>query len=429
MGKSIIPSITIPLRKPGLPIVEFVFILLVCLFYSNFELQASYSFPMVFAFTGYVLYCYIKEPAFRKLIVRFFVMLVLFSLFYLFLTDTLSIGENVSNRNMKRFYSKYGQFLFMFVPIFMFYRTATIATRKQIFVFLGIILINLIVLARKAILATMIDPEILHSFAQEAVEASGFSMAAFYFVYAYTFLLLTGWVCFKYANIVFVRYLSLAFALLSLFFLVSAQFALSIVTTFFSMLYLFIITTRNKTKRLIVIIIVILILILSPLLIKGIIAVSSSRILNDRLSEVNDLITGENLSSGTDARGRLELYWMCIKAFFSSPIIGNRVLPADGHATFLTVPADIGIYGLVFLIVFFKNAFNIVKRILGSKIVYYKPLILQIILMGFTNPIHSSPTIFIMLFFLCPLIIMLCIKNQTKYVMCPNTRTGVKEKK
>lgn len=417
MGKSAIRSIIIPHRKLGLPIIEFVFILLACLFYSNFEVQASYSFPMVFVFTGYVLYCYFKEPVFRKLIVRFLVMLVLFSLLYLFLTDTLSIGENVSNRNLKRFYSKYGQFLFMFVPLFMFYRTATIATRKQIYVFFGIILFNLFILARTAISATIINQEVLHSFNQDAVEESGLSMAAFYFVYAYTFLVLIGWECFKYVKNNAIRYSSLVIALFSLYFLVRAQFALSIVTTFLSMLYLYIITTQNKGRRFKAVVVVLLILILSPLLIRLIISISSSRILNDRLSEIYDMITGENTSSGTDGQGRLDLYWMCIKAFFSSPIIGNRSLPLDGHATFLTIPADIGIYGIVFLYTFFKNSYKIIGKVLGSRIIYFKPLMFQIVLMGFTNPIHSSPTIYIILFFFGPLVIMRFIEAKNTKVI------------
>lgn len=398
-------------NKYGLPSLEFAFIILACLFYSNYVIQSLYSFQMTAVLTGYVLYCAIKEKAYRRQIFFFIIMLVAFCLLYLILTDTLTIEKSVSNRNLKRFFSKYSQYLLMFAPIFMFYRTAVVGTRKQVCVFLGIVLLNLFSLARTALAATLIDPEILHTFQQESVEETGLSKAAFYFVYAYTFLFLTGWLCFKYVKSFYVRWISLGMALFSLYFLFMAQFALSIITSLLSMLYLYVVTTHNKNKRFFSVAITLLILFLSPMLIQGIIMISPSRIINDRLAEVYDMITGEDISSGTDAQGRLELYWMCIKAFFSSPIIGNRTLPADGHATFFTVPADIGIYGIFFLYTFFKKAYKVIAKVMGNKVIYFKPLMFQIILMGFTNPIHTSPTIYVLLFFVCPLIIMLFIND------------------
>lgn len=374
-------------------------------------MQSLYGFQMTVISTGYVLYCLVKESKYRKQIMCFLIMLVLFSLLYLLFTETLTISEYATNRNVKRFFSKYSQFLLMFVPVFMFYRTAVVGTRKQVYVFGVIVLLNLISLARTALAATLIDPEILHTFQQDSVEETGLSKAAFYFIYAYTFLFLTGWLCFKYVKSFYVRWISLGMALFSLYFLFMAQFALSIITSLLSMLYLYVVTTHNKNKRFFTVAITLLILFLSPMLIQGIIMISPSRIINDRLAEVYDMITGEDISSGTDGQGRLELYWMCIKAFFSSPIIGNRTLPADGHATFFTVPADIGIYGIFFLYTFFKKAYKVIAEVMGNKVIYFKPLMFQIILMGFTNPIHSSPTIYVLSFFLCPLIIMLFIND------------------
>ena len=399
------------IRKSSLSILEFAFILLACIYYSNHEVQHEYGFAMTIASTSYVIFCYVKEPRFRKKILAFLLMLILFSVLYLLLTDSLSISTYVTNRDFKRFFSKYSQYILMFMPLFMFYRTATRASLKQMYIIIGVILVNLVILAQTARDAAARDAEILHTFDAESIEVTGLSKSGFYYVYAYTFLVLTGWICFKYVKKKKIQYISLGFAIFSLILLINAQYALSVITTFISLLYVSVSCSERPSQKMGRFIAVVLILLLSPFLIRGVMSVSSSRIINDRLAEVYDLITGEDTTTGTDGQGRLELYWMCIKAFFSSPIIGNRTLPADGHSTFLTVAADIGIYGVFFLYTFFKQSYKVVAEILGNKIAYFKPLMLQILLMGFTNPIHSSPTIYINLFFMCPLIIMLLIDN------------------
>lgn len=401
-------------NRSGLPIQEFVFFLIACLFYSNYFVQSTYSYPMIVAFTGYVVYCIAKVKEYRKHIIWFMVMLLLFSILYLLLTDTSSISIYASNRTVKRFVSKYSQYLLVFFPVLMFYRTVTSATRRQVYLLIVLIIVNLLFLVQTSLKVVAVNPDILHRMNTDAVEESGLTIAAYYFVYAFTFLVLIGVVCFRHAQSPIVRWVALIMSFFFLYFLFEAQFALSLVTCFISVLYLYYVTTRKKSSRLFVVVGLIMVIILLPLIIRAIVSVLPSNILSDRLWEVYGMITGESVTTDNDGQSRLDLYWMCIKAFFSSPIIGNRTLPDDGHATFLTVPADIGIYGLIFLYVTFKNANMIVKRELGNKQIYFKPLMFQIILMGLTNPIHSSPTNYIMLFFLCPLVIMLFVTDKNE---------------
>lgn len=404
------PIYEIPANRRSLPIIEFIFIILACLYYSNYVFQSQYETQMMLGFVLYVLFCYYKEEKYRKTIVSFLLLLAVFSVLYYLLTDTSSIGVNVSNRAFKRLYSKFTQYLSMFIPVFMLYRTARVASKRQMIIIISLILINFLMLARTAIVATQLDSEVLHSFREDAVESSGLTVAAFYFVYVYTFIFLIGWICYSKSKEKKIKYASLFFSLFSLFFLFKAQFALSIVTSFFSLLYLYITTTHNN-RKIITVLVVIVVLLLSPLLLRGLISIVPEGFLSERLKEIYDMITGENTTSESDGQGRLDLYWMCIKAFFNSPLIGNRTLPEDGHSTFLTVPADIGIFGAIFLYVLFKKAYSIISGLLGSKNIYFKPLMLQIVLMGFTNPIHSSPSIYMTLFFMCPLLIILIIKE------------------
>ena len=411
-------------KRTGLPLLEFFFIILACLYYSNYMVQSSYAYPMAAAFTFYVLYCYVKVKEYRKQILLFMLMLVLFSLLYLLLTDTVSINSSVSNRVAKRLFSKYNQFMLMFFPLFMLYRVATKATKFQTYIFIAVVFINLFLLVQTAIVAARINADILHSMRDESVEESGLSIAAFYFVYSYTFVVLIGIICYRNANNMVLRFISLITAIACIYFLYITQFALSIVTCFISILYLYFKTTRDKSTRFFVVLGIITVLLLSPLFLEKLLEVMPDNILKDRLTEIYGAITGESVDSSRDGQGRLELYWMCIKAFFSSPIIGNRTLPDDGHATLFTVPADIGIYGLFFLHTFFSNANKLVKNILGSNAIFFKPLMLQIILMGMTNPIHSSPSIYILLFFACPLIMLLFInKKETDVYTLNNLST------
>lgn len=406
-----IQAVDIHERKKGLPKIEFVVILLICMFYTNFEVQSSFLIQATLAGSAYLTYIVFVDHKVRKYAFWVLAFSIIYSLLYLYLTDTQSIGD-VSNREIKRIFSKFGQLLFMFLPVIMFYRTAVRATVRQIYVAMVVILANSILLANIAIRVASVNAEILHSFDQATLEELGMNFQAFYYVYAFTFLILTCVACYKYPVNKSLKFLSLALALFSVYFLTTAQFALSIVTTTISLLVLYNTTAHNSSRKHTVIFVTILLLVLSPFIIQLIISISSSRILNDRLSEIYDAITGEDTINKNDGQGRLDLYWMSIKAFISSPIIGNRTLPEDGHATFFTVPADIGISGIIIFYYLLKNGFNLVRNVLGDKRIFFIPLMAQILMMGFTNPITSSPNIYIFLFYLCPLATILFIKQR-----------------
>ena len=134
-------------------------------------------------------------------------------------------------------------------------------------------------------------------------------------------------------------------------------------------------------------------------------------VLNVRLKEIYDSISG-NHAEDSDMQARFDLYWKCIVAFFNSPIMGNKYLPFNGQSTFLLAFAYLGIFGGVLICWMFYKGSKFVQSILGNdQYVYFKPLMCQIILMGLTNPIQSTPSNFIMLFFVSPLLIKRCVKQ------------------
>ena len=170
--------------------------------------------------------------------------------------------------------------------------------------------------------------------------------------------------------------------------------------------------TKNKDRRFFVVIGIVIIVLLLPVILKLLIGLSDSELLNQRLQEIYNTLTGVSQNSEeSDLWARMELYGKCILAFMQSPIWGNRTLDFNGHSTFLCVLADLGVIGGFIIYKLFKKSFDFMKEQLGDRYPYYSPLVCQVILMGLTNPIHSTPSIFIMLFFLCPLLIVQFIKE------------------
>jgi len=399
------------MSKKGLSLLEFLFILCSAIFYINFEIQAQYQLVAPFIALAYILFCFITEPKHRILIIKFLFVIVFFVLLYLLLTDSESIG-NVANRGMKRFYAKFSQYLLMFFPIFLFYRTRKLATPKQIYLIVGMVLFNALMLVKASLAIIEINANVFHSMNADVLEDAGVSIQGYSFVYAFTFLVLTCVLCFRKQKHYFQKIVFGIIGAYSAYFLFKSQFALSLVTTFCSLLYLYFKATKNKDRRFFVVIGIVIIVLLLPVILKLLIGLSDSELLNQRLQEIYNTLTGVSQNSEeSDLWARMELYGKCILAFMQSPIWGNRTLDFNGHSTFLCVLADLGVIGGFIIYKLFKKSFDFMKEQLGDRYPYYSPLVCQVILMGLTNPIHSTPSIFIMLFFLCPLLIVQFIKE------------------
>ena len=188
--------------------------------------------------------------------------------------------------------------------------------------------------------------------------------------------------------------------------LLLGQFALSIITTTLSLIFLYYISTHKGWKRIFIISCMLILLLLFPLIIKLFINYSNSELLNARLQELYNSWTGQPTHADTDLNARLTLYGRCLQDFITSPIWGHRYLPYNGHSTFLTVLADLGLLGGTVVYQLFSRSIKFMKNQLHERFTYYLPLLCQIILMGLTNPIHSSPSNFMMLFYICPLCIV-----------------------
>lgn len=134
-----------------------------------------------------------------------------------------------------------------------------------------------------------------------------------------------------------------------------------------------------------------------------------------RLSEVFAFFK-EGDASGYNLNGRLSLYWRSIKAFFTSPLIGNVELGFDSHSSILRFFARDGILGGVGYILLYYFGYHIVlKYFIGKdKKKLFTPVFLSLILMGLVNPIHSVGTVHYIAFFVAPLALSLIEMDKEK---------------
>lgn len=393
----------VQVHREKMAIPEYIFIIIAIVFYLMPYVQVAYREVSLLSSFIYMAYCYQSEFRIRKFIIKIVLLVICLILLFIILTDSTSISENVSNRFVKILFAKSSQYFLMFMPLFFFYRVRWLANEKQIKYLVYISMAIAVMFLQSALAAVAVNAEALHSFRADAIENTGFN--GFIFVYAYTFLLIVGVELFRMTSKRHYKLFFLCISIACLYFLVKAQYALSIVTTFLSCLYLYLQTSKRGSTKFIVVICLIIIALLLPLLLKLAIALSPSSLLNERLEEVYNGITGEKSTADSDMESRFILYKMALEAFFSSPILGNRSLDFNPHSTFLSIVADLGVAGGFVIYRLFRGAFSFMKSIMGEDYTYFLPLICQILLMGFTNPIHSAPSNFIMLWFVAPLLI------------------------
>jgi len=400
--------------KGRLPWWEFALIMLFIAYYTQYEFQEVYRFQVTFIGTAYCFFLAFWKKDESKAIICGLFLILFITLCFLILTDTATIG-NVSNRGIKIFVSKYSQFFQMSFPAVLFIRTMKCASINQIkaFVFSGLLLCVLV--SYSALKLTEIDPEILHQTDASFAAELGFNIAGYYFIYSFCFIAITCLVIFKSVKNKLVRSFSLLLIAFSIYFLFKSQFSLSIVTTAISCFYFFFKFAKSQSTRLVLVFSCFVFILLAPAVFNTISNISSGMLIKERMSEMSQFFTTGKSNKESDLGIRLDLYWRSIKAFVSSPIWGNRHVDFDGHATWLTVPCDLGIIGAYPLYKLMTGCGQLISKYSQRYAAYMKPLFCQILLMGFTNPVHSAPSNFIMLWYLCPLAIILFLRQEKTY--------------
>ena len=399
------------LETKKLPMWEFLFIIFLLAIYllPSFSLGSTTLLVILFAYCAFLLH---TDKNIAPFISKSFILITVLALAYALLTDSSSISESVSNRELKRFISKLYQYLTLYFPAILFIRVNKLATQKQKkwLIYIGIALMISVIITTWIFLIQ--NPNATREW-ENFEESASQGVANYYFIYAIPIIIATVAIVFTKAKGA-MKLLPLGCIILGILFLVSAQYTLSILIAIIGILIQVFRNLRSSISKAIFI----CLMLIGTLFIPNILAFAISRIPSEqvsvRLGEIYDFLTGEG-AGGYNLNGRLTLYGDTIKAFFYSPIWGNRKLDFDGHATFLTVLSDTGIIGAVPFYYLLVVVCNFIKEQMYYQKAQFNVIIMMFVMMGLTNPIHASMPLGLATWFLAPMIISLIFEKENKY--------------
>lgn len=394
----------------GLPLIELGAILFFAAYYLLPVVGNMFSEIMVvflgLAYMTYILLIDIKES---KFIFAFVLLAVYISLMYFLLTETSTINANVTNYGVKRFMSKFFQYFFMFFPSVLTLRFIANANNKQ----KNFILIFISLLITYVMLVTIheieMHPDITRMWDSD-IETTSDNIASYYFVYAIPIIISVLIMFISKNHKILFKIIAIAFVIFSFVFLLQAQYTLSILIAMVGLILGFLISSKSTLIKIIVSISIVILMFLLPDILKYVATNVKSAQISIRFRELANFFSSGD-ASGYNLDGRLTLYWETIKAFFVSPLYGNRTLNFDGHATFLTILSDTGILGgIPFYILYFMTKKKIETIIEDTTGLFTIPF-LMLVIMGLTNPIHAAYPVGFAIWFVVPLILSFIIEN------------------
>ena len=391
-----------------LSVIELLFFTVLDLYYLLPSFNVSISFLVVLlACVGYTALLCVLDSKKMEFYILLFGMSIVISVMYYFLTDTSTINAGVSNYALKRLISKFQQVFMSFFPLLIFYRMATRASKKQkIFLLLVMVGVFFYVLINTTI-ELAVNENATRSWG-EFDEQSEKNVGTYAYVYAVPIILsflpyLSSTVRGKNSGY---RILIIAIEVFLFGFLLFAQYTLALLISIIVLTMQILSNIKDGTNKVLLWGAVLLSLLLLPTILSFLATNVPSKQMATRLREIASFFSTGNANSD-NLGGRLDLYWGTIKAFFRSPILGNRRLAFDGHSTFLTVPADIGIMGGACFISIYALAKKSIGEIFTkNQALIFKPAFFGLILMGLTNPIHSADPLAATVWLFVPLMII-----------------------
>lgn len=382
----------------GLHIWEMSVIMLLSVWMFVPQVRPSFLICDVF-FLTYAFISSVNDSLYRKKVWLMLSLIIYVALLYTLLNDASSISYDVDNYRLKRFISKASQFMTMFFPLCILYRVNNYATKKQQYILLLVVFISMLYLC--LVTLSGIKTDLMAARNLSFAEDRDFSLAGYYEVYAYSFLSLLFFLLF------FVRrkLIYILFFLFFFYFLYRVQFTLALVIVAVSMAYMVLKLTKNHVKTIVYLIGIITVVIVLPTLLEKLMTSMDTDLARMKAAEISGFLRFE-YDEESDLWGRMDLYWKSIQAFVASPIWGNRTLPFDGHATLLMCFADLGILGGIPVWYLFIKANKIVKQQMKEYANYFSPFFFMLIFDGLTNPIHTQSSLYMVLWFFIPLVIM-----------------------
>ena len=400
--------------KDGLPLIDLAAVIFFSLYYILPSLSGSLNRTLVLfvgiAYFGYVL---IKDRKVGISFISIFTAVTVIAFAFLILTDTKTVSETASNRLLKIFFSKFSQYFFMYLPALLLIRVLKTANKEQKHLMLGLLVVLYVIVLYNTFTVIMENPDAIRHW-EEFADMDDENIGNYYFVYSVPIVITGLSVCMARLK-GFRKLICLGMIAVLFVFLLFASYTLAILIAALGLVMQIFLSLKSPITKILFIVAAVIGIFFVPDLLLFISENAPSGNVSIRFKELYSFFTAGD-SSGYNLSGRLTLYKMSIEAFLNSPIIGNRNLTFDGHATCLTVLADTGIIGGI---PFYYLLFSMNKRMkafLGENARNFLPAFFCLLCMGFSNPIHNSLPLGFSVWFIVPLIINTLINKEGEKV-------------
>lgn len=396
--------------KEGLPLIDMAAAIFFSVYYVLPSVNGSFNRTLaMFMGLAYFAYVFLKD---RKVGISFISILsavTILAIAFLVLTDTKTVAEDASNRVLKIFMSKFSQYFFMYLPGLLLIRVLKTANREQKKVLLVILAALYAVVLYNTFTVILENPDAVRRW-EEFTEMEDENIGNYYFVYSVPIVIVGISVCMARLK-GFRKVICLGMIAVLFLFLLQASYTLAILIAVLGFAMQIFMTLKSPVTKILFVIVAIIVAFFIPDLLLFISNNAASNNMAIRFRELYNFFSSGD-TSGYNLNGRLTLYGRSIEAFLNSPIIGNRNLDFDGHATCFTVLADTGIIGGIpfYYLLFSMN--KRMKALLSENAKNFLPAFFCLLLMGFSNPIHNSLPLAFAVWFIVPLIIDTLIKQE-----------------
>lgn len=391
------------LQNKKMPILELVSIVLFSAYYLLPKFGGQFPFYIALALgILYVGYTALNHPKITKYALLCLFLFAWISALYVFTTKGSSISSDVDHFLIKRFLSKFHQLFFSFFPLLLLVETLQKADQKQrnfLLVSIGILLFYVMILTMRE---AIINPNIMREW-ETADELEG-NTASYFFVYLVPILIAVAALFLLHCRQWGRKAVAIGAIAFLVAFLIAAQYTLALLITIIGIIFVILQSGTKRVYKVVVVLFLIIFMLFLPNILQFLINRISSEQMRIRLTELYNFFSAGD-ASGYNLSGRLGLYFDTFKAFLRSPIWGNYSIGFDGHATMLTVLADIGLLGGVPFYCFYFSGNRLVRHLIQDSDKMFLILFAMLLLMGFTNPIHAAFPLSFTVWFFAPLLL------------------------
>ncbi len=402
------------MSKKRMALLELAFIMLFSAYYilpSSRDI-IGYIIPIV-AGLAYILYVFFKDKRLGATFMAYLLAVLILALAYVLLTDKISTEVVFEYVKLKEFVAKFNQYFCMYLPLVFLGRVSkrcNFAQKKAVLIFVAV-LVGYVIM--QTLHELQINPNAIRQWELfEKLNAE--NIGNYYFVYSVPILITGIAVCIPKIK-VYQKIIGITGIVFLFYFIVKSQYTLALLISIIGVVIQIFFSIKKPLFKGIFIFACVLGAFALPSLLKFVSMNVNSAQMATRFNELYVFFTSGD-SSGYNLNGRLTLYGKTILAFLKSPIIGNRYLDFDGHATCLTVLADTGIIGGVPFCYLFVSSWIYVKKIIGENSKKFLSVYVCLLLTGFTNPIHSSLPLAFVMWFVVPLAISMVFKKKKKQI-------------